>query len=91
MQAATAEIPELPYRLQGRDFKDKMRIILYRMSSCKVVSLAGDGVTGWPPNLASSAFRFQPIWGLFAFGHHAVSFFHLVRVLISVKQLKNAH
>ena len=31
----------------------------------------------------------QQVWGLHAGGQHAVSFLHLVRVLVSAKQLKN--
>ena len=41
--------------------------------------------------LASSILRLQPVWGLCAHGHLAVNFFHLVGVLVSVKQLRNVH
>ena len=37
----------------------------------------------------SSTFWFQAIWGLLAGDQHAASFFHLLRVLISAKQLED--
>ena len=37
----------------------------------------------------SSTFWFQPIWGLCTGGQHIVSFFYLMGVLISAKQLKD--
>ena len=37
----------------------------------------------------SSTFWFQPVWDLRAGGQHAVNFFHLVGVLVSIKQLKD--
>ena len=37
----------------------------------------------------SSTFWFQPAWGLRAGDQHAVNFLHLVRVLVSAKQLKD--
>ena len=41
--------------------------------------------------LTSSVLSLQLVWGLPARGHHAVNFFHLVRVLVSVEQLRNVH
>ena len=39
----------------------------------------------------SSILRLQEAWGLRAHGHHVVNFFHLMGVLVSVKQLRNVH
>ena len=39
--------------------------------------------------LTSLILRLQRVWGLPVYGHHAVNFFLLVGVLVSVKELRN--
>ena len=38
---------------------------------------------------ASPTFWFQTVWGLHACGKYAVNFFHLMRVSVAAKQLKD--
>ena len=44
------------------------------------------GVTG--VNILS-ILRFPLVWRLYAHGHNVVNFFHLIGILVSIKQLKN--
>ena len=39
----------------------------------------------------SSILRLQSAWELCVHGHHAVSFFHMVGVVVSVKQLRDVY
>ena len=39
--------------------------------------------------LTSSVLKLQLVWRLPACGHHAVNFFHLVKLLVSAEQLRN--
>ena len=41
--------------------------------------------------LVSSVLKLQSVWRLSAHDHHAVNFFHLVKVLVSVKQHRNVY
>ena len=61
------------------------------INSCTILWLVDDEVTGKYQGLTSSVLRFQLVWGLPAYGHHAVNFFHLVGVLVSAEQLRNMH
>lgn len=77
--------------LSGKGFKDGVR---EKVKGC-VISLC-TSLVGWrrgngvvAQESQSSAFRFQPVWGLRAGGQHAANFFHLVGVVVSAKQLKN--
>ena len=49
----------------------------------------GSRVVSWA--LTSSVLRLQLVWGLPAHAHHAVNFFHLVRLLVSAEQPRNVH
>ena len=39
--------------------------------------------------LTLSILRLPLVWRLYAHGHHVVNFFHLIGILVSIKQLKN--
>ena len=84
IQEANIKRPEFPKGFQGRCSKGRvisLSTVLWLIDT-KVIGVLG---------LMSSVLRLQPVWVLCAHGHHAVNFFHLMRVLISAEQLCNAH
>ena len=79
--------PRLPDGFQRSVFKGKVK-----------ESIAGCVISSFTilwlierKKVTVSILRLQWAWGLCVHGHHAVNFFYLVVVLISVKQLRNVH
>ena len=74
--------PKLTGGFQGSVFKGKMRERVTRcMISSFIIFWLVDGEAYWKvvsQGLTSSVLSLQPVWGLCAHGHHAVSFSHLV-------------
>ena len=86
--------PELSDGFQGRVFKGNIRgkDVMCQMSLCTSFWI------GWRwgnrvvfGESTSSTIKFQPVWGLWACGQHAVNFFHLVGFSVSAKQLKDIY
>ena len=86
--AANAQKDWTPHWLLGKGFQRQGK-----GESCEVLDQLVDILLiGWwwhNQESTSSTFWFQLVWGLHVHGHHAVNSFHLMGVLISVKQLKN--
>lgn len=86
--------PKLPKGFQGRDFKGKLKERVAEGEGCRMpdqlmdIFLVGWWRGNWVvfSELTVSTFWFWLVWVLPVCGHH---FFHLMGILVSIKQLKD--
>ena len=64
-------------------------IVMIQRGHDQLVDIILTGWWGGKREPTSSAFWFQPVWGVRACGQHTVNFPHLVGVSVSAEQLKD--